>query len=66
MPEVKLLDGPMMVEGGRVLRVLSVDGKAIPEAWENGGWVEVDGSELAEAISGRPVPAAELEELGID
>jgi hypothetical protein len=62
----RLLDGPMKVSGGKVLRVVGRNGNAVPESWDGNGWTPEDGSLLAEALTGRRLSPAELEELGID
>ena len=61
----RVLEGPIKVSGGSIVRVVSRDGNAVPEVWSGTAWEEADGSMLAAVLEGRSLSRRELSELGI-
>lgn len=64
----RVVVGPLSVmDGAAILRVIDVDGRAVPERWNGSSWSETEQWMLAETLPGRAreLSPAEVAELGI-
>lgn len=66
--ERRVVQGPVSVmDGAAIIRVVDVDGMAVPERWNGSDWVEAERWMLAETLPGRArtLSVDELISIGI-